>query len=95
MEVKLPSGCNIYYGTYIDNYNGSTRKRYYINGDGSLVLNSIQGNSSRPSNFVCVSSPIYFHPEFEVTFKFFAFTMIAFAGMVIYQLILKRLWLGR
>lgn len=95
MEVKLPSGCNVFYGEYIDNYNGSTRKRYYFNGDGTLVLSSTNTNSSRPSSSVCVSSPIYFHPEFEVTFKFFAFTMIAFAGMVIYQLILKRLWLGR
>lgn len=95
MEVKLPSGCNVYYGTYIDNYNGSIRRRYYFNGNGELVLSSTSSNSSAPSTANCYSGTLYYKPELEVTFKFFSFTMIAFAGMVIYQLILKRLWLGR
>lgn len=52
---SLPDGCNIYYGTYIDNYNGSTRKRYYFDDYGQLILNNQTTSTSRPAGSVCMT----------------------------------------
>ena len=94
MEVELPNGCNLYYGTYIDNYNGSVRRRYYLN-EGRLHLVQTSTNSSQPSNTTCLDSPIYYGTEYQAIYQFFAFCLCAFAGTVIWHLIIKRLWLGR
>lgn len=94
MEVELPDGCNIFYGNYIDNYRGSTRRRYYLN-EGKLYLNTTTNNSSQPSNTTCMSQPLYYGTEYQAIYQFFAFCLIAFAGTVIWHLMIKKLWQGR
>lgn len=51
----LPGGCNIYYGTYIDNYSSGVRSRYYIDDYGQLVLSS-RTTGTQPSGSVCMPS---------------------------------------
>nr|AXH73714.1 MAG: transmembrane and TPR repeat-containing protein [uncultured bacterium] len=92
MEVGLPAGCNVFYGDYIDNYNGSVRTRYYFGDDGSLIQSSRQSNSSRPTNSVCMSGPYYWRPDIAVTYSFYSFCLIFFAIFIIYQLFIKKLW---
>lgn len=50
-----PDGCNVYYGTYIDNYNNGIRSRYYYDSYGQLVLANRQ-TGNRPSGAVCTSN---------------------------------------
>lgn len=94
MEVELPNGCNLYYGNYIDNYNGSTRRRYYLN-EGKLVLTTTSNNSRQPDNTTCISSPLYYATEYQAIYQFEAFCLVAFAGIIIWNLLIKKLWLGR
>lgn len=94
MEIDLPGGCNVFYGDYIDNYNGSVRTRYYFGTDGSLIESSRQTNSNRPSNSVCMSSPYYWRPDIAVTYSFYSFCLIFFAIFIIYQLFIKKLWVS-
>lgn len=51
----LPTGCNVFYGTYIDNYNGTTRTRYYLDSYGQLVTNQTVTNATRPTGTQCIT----------------------------------------
>ena len=52
----LPTtGCNVFYGNYIDNYNSNIRSRYYIY-DGQAVLSSTSSYASQPTGTVCMNS---------------------------------------
>lgn len=90
----LPSGCNVFYGTYIDNYNGSTRVRYYLN-DYNLIPSSSVGNANRPAGSICLSNNLNYKPEVEVYFKAISFALIAFAGVLLFNIVIKRLWQGK
>lgn len=52
---NLPNGCNVYYGNYIDNYNGSTRRRYYLDSYGQLILTQTITNVNRPNGLACMT----------------------------------------
>lgn len=49
------TGCNVFYGTYVDNYNANLRTRYYIY-DGQAVKSSTQAYTTPPNNVECLSS---------------------------------------
>lgn len=51
----LPKGCNVFYGTYIDNYNGNTRTRYYFDSYGQLIPSVITTRSDRPTGSQCMT----------------------------------------
>ena len=38
---NLPRGCNVFYGNYIDNYDGNRRTRYYLDSYGQLIPSTI------------------------------------------------------
>lgn len=52
---NLPEGCNVYYGNYIDNYNGNTRTRYYLDSYGQLIKSQRVVNVNRPTGLVCMT----------------------------------------
>lgn len=91
MEIKLPQGCNVFYGTYIDNYRNNIRTRYYIN-DGELITNSQQNYSydPRPNGYVCIDKLTY-HSEFNVFFEVLSLIIVLLAFFLIYKTIIKRL----
>lgn len=91
MEITLPQGCNVYYGTYIDNYNGYTRTRYYIN-EGELVANNSQSYNYNPtpSGAVCTDT-ISYHTEYSVYFECISIIVVLFAFWLLYKTIIKRL----
>lgn len=51
----LPGGCNVFYGEYIDNYNGTTRKRYYFDSYGQLILSQTTTRVNTPSGVSCLT----------------------------------------
>lgn len=51
----LPGGCNVFYGTYIDNYNGNRRTRYYLDSYGQLIPSTITTSNSRPTGSQCMT----------------------------------------
>ena len=51
----LPNGCNVFYGNYIDNYNESTRSRYYLDSYGQLILTQTTRNVNRPNGVACMT----------------------------------------
>lgn len=51
----LPAGCNVFYGNYIDNYNGTTRNRYYLDSYGQLILSQKSTNVNRPTGIQCLT----------------------------------------
>lgn len=51
----LPNGCNVFYGTYVDNYNGNTRTRYYFDSYGQLIESQRVANVNRPTGVVCMT----------------------------------------
>lgn len=92
-NIKLPEqGCNVFYGTYIDNYYNSTRTRYYIV-DGSLILSSRSNYSNTPTGAVCMSdTEIPYKPELEVYFTFMAIIAAFFLFFMAYRLIIHPFW---
>lgn len=52
---SLPGGCNVFYGTYIDNYNGNTRRRYYFDSYGQLILTHTTSRVDKPSGVSCLT----------------------------------------
>lgn len=92
MEINLPQqGCNIFYGTYIDNYNNNVRTRYYIN-DGELVANNRQSYTYNtiPTGAVCIDNLTY-RSELPIYFEIFSIALFALAFFLIYKTIIKRL----
>lgn len=92
MEVELPqNGCNVYYGSYIDNYNGGIRTRYYINNN-KLVESSRATYTGSLSNYHCVTTgDILYNPEAQIYFGAISAVIIAVALILIYHIIVKRL----
>lgn len=95
MEIKLPDGCNLYYGSYFDNYNNGLRQRFYFDDGGNFIPVQRQTYTSIPHNSVCYDGIVLFKPELEIEFKFFSVCLILFVFMVLYQLLFKKLWMGR
>lgn len=54
-QTSLPGGCNVFYGTYIDNYQASVRRRYYLDSYGNLVLTQTSTNVSQPTGVACLT----------------------------------------
>lgn len=92
MEIALPSsGCNIYYGTYIDNYLNNTRIRYYIN-EGQLIESTRSTYSSIPSGYHCLTQgDLVYKPELQIYFGVFSLAIFCLALSLIYKVIIKRL----
>ena len=92
MEIKLPqNGCNVFYGSYVDNYNNNTRTRYYVF-DGELIKNNEQTYNYNPvpSGANCISSLTY-GSELSIYFEFISIVIIGFAFWLLYRTIIKRL----
>lgn len=92
MEIDLPNtGCNVFYGTYIDNYTNNTRTRYYIN-DGELIANNSQyyNYNPTPTGAVCIDTLTY-HSELPIYFELASIAIVALAFWLIYRVIVKRL----
>lgn len=52
---NLPRGCNVFYGNYIDNYDGNRRTRYYLDSYGQLIPSTITTSNSRPTGAQCMT----------------------------------------
>lgn len=93
MEIELPSdGCNIYYGTYIDNYHSNVRTRYYIN-ENHLIKSTTSSYNNMPNGYVCMEQgSLIYKPEIEVYFNVISiiFAIIIFIFAV--RLILYPFW---
>lgn len=92
MEIQgLPAtGCNVFYGNYVDNYNGSTRIRYYIY-EGQAVENSTATSTTRPTGSVCMTTTPEYKPELNLYICFGA--AIAATGIILlaYNIIIGRI----
>lgn len=91
MEIELPQGCNVYYGTYVDNYNNNVRSRYYFN-EGKLVLSDFEAITSAdvPDNTLCVDSLTY-GSQYTIYFEFISLVCLFAAWLLIYRVFIKRL----
>lgn len=95
MEIDLPAnGCNVFYGTYIDNYYNNTRTRYYLH-EGSLIKNTetSYSYSGIPSGAHCLTSDdtLSYRPQDTVYFQFLSLAMCVFVFVILYKIIIKRL----
>lgn len=95
MEIELPSsGCNIYYGTYLDNYLNNTRTRYYIN-EGKLIKNNVTTSSynTTPSGAYCLTSAdkLLYRPQDTIYFPIISLAICSFVFVILYKIIVKRL----
>lgn len=97
MEIEIPSGgCFIAsgYNTF-DHYLNNSRVRYYLN-ENQLVRGSTSNYNNLPTGYHCLSSgDLVYKPEISVYFPFMAFVLVAFAGILLYNIIIKKLWQGR
>lgn len=97
MEVELPSGgCSILSGyNSLDHYLNGTRIRYYIY-DGKLVRSSSSTYTRLPDNSYCLQSgDLVYKPEIPVYFSFMSMCIVAFAGISLYNIMIKKLWQGK
>lgn len=95
MEIGLPTtGCNVYYGTYFDNYNGNVRRRYYFDDNGSYIQNNIQynynGQNYDISPYTCIQS-VPFRNDLPILWEFMALAVCTLVACLIYKVIIKRL----
>lgn len=93
MEIELPTtGCNVFNGTYIDNYYNNTRTRYYFN-DGQLIESSRQNYNIIPNGVTCLNSTqhIFYKPELEIYFGVLSLAICLLAFSLIYKIMIKRL----
>lgn len=55
-------GCNVFNGTYFDNYTNGVRTRYYIY-DGQAIASSTQNYQAIPQNSLCADlSTLHYEP---------------------------------
>ena len=91
MEIDLLEGCNVYYGSYIDNYNNGYLSRYYIN-EGKLVLSSVDtyAPTEQPQASLCATNLTYgsLHTPY---YEFISLITVGFCLLLIYHVIIKRL----
>lgn len=95
-NIKLPEqGCNVFYGSYVDNYYNNVRTRYYIL-DSQLLASSTSSFSSMPSGVVCMDEAVLtYKPELEVYFTFMAIVAAFFLFFMAYRLIVHPFWRKR
>lgn len=94
MEVEIPSdGCFIASGSNtFQHYLNNQRITYYLY-DGKLVRGSSSNYNNLPTGYHCLSTgDVVYKPEVTVYFPFMAFALIAFAGILLFNLVIKRLW---
>lgn len=91
MEIELPEGCNVYYGSYIDNYNNGDLSRYYLN-EGRLVLSSVStyAPTEQPQASLCATSLTY-GSHIVPFYEFISFITVGLCLLCIYHVIIKRL----
>lgn len=97
MEIEIPSGgCFTASGsTTFYHYLNNQRITYYLY-DGKFVRGSSSTYTSLPNGYHCLSSgDLVYKPEITVYFPFMAFCLIAFAGILLFNIIFKRLWSSR
>lgn len=91
-EIEIPStGCNIYYGNYLDNYHNGLRTRYYLN-EHRLIPSTISSYSRIPDSAVCLSDPLIYNPETEVYFGIIAIISTIFVFYMAFRFILYPFW---
>lgn len=97
MEIEIPTdGCSILssYNT-VDHYLNGTRVRYYIY-DGKLIRNSNSSYTRLPDNSYCLQQgDLVYKPEITVYFPFMSLVIIAFSGVLLFNVFIKKLWQGR
>lgn len=49
------TGCNVFYGNYVDNYTSNLRTRYYIY-DGQAIESTTSTYATPPANVHCINS---------------------------------------
>lgn len=97
MEIEIPSGgCFIATGyNSFSHYLNNSRVQYYLN-ENQLVRGSSSSYSNLPNGYHCLSTgDLVYKPEVAVYFPFMAFALIAFAGVLLFNIFIKRLWQGR
>ena len=92
-EIKLPdTGCNVYYGTYLDNYYNSVRTRFYIN-DTKLIKSSTSSYTRLPDGVVCLNQgDLIYKPELEVYFQLASVVFFPLIIYLAYKLVLHKWW---
>lgn len=97
MEVEIPSGgCFTASGsTTFYHYLNNQRITYYLY-DGKLIRGSSSSYTNLPTGYHCLSAgDLVYKPEIQVYFPVISFVMIAFAGILLYNIVVKKLWQGR
>lgn len=97
MEVEIPSGgCFIASGSNtFAHYLNNQRITYYLY-DGKLVRGSNSSYTNMPSGYHCLSTgDLVYKPEIPVYFSFMSMCIVAFSGILLYNLVIKKLWQGR
>lgn len=92
MTIDLPSnGCNVFYGTYLDNYYSGIRTRYYFNNN-ILVESSHASYTVTPTGVHCVTTgDLLYNPEAEIYFSAISLAVVVLAAILLYKIIVKRL----
>lgn len=97
MEIEIPSGgCFIAsgYNTF-DHYISNQRIRYYLN-DNKFVRGTSSSYTNLPTGYHCLSTgDLVYKPEVPVYFSFMSFCLIAFAGILFFNIVIKKLWGSR
>lgn len=94
MEVEIPSdGCfTANSSTTFYHYLNNQRITYYLY-DGKFIRGSSSTYNSLPNGYHCLSTgDVVYKPEIDVYFPFMAFTLIAFTGILLYNILIKKLW---
>lgn len=92
-NIKLPEqGCNVFYGTYIDNYRNNIRTRYYIY-DSQLIASTTSSYTNMPTGYICMSEDsLVYKPELEVYFTFMSIAAMLALFWLAYRFILHPFW---
>lgn len=96
MNVELPdTGCNIINSSSsFYNYSSDARTRdYYVIYEGKAIKQSSTYNQYgyTYSGDCLVTGDLRYKPELDIYFPLASFALIAFAGILLYNLIIKRL----
>lgn len=97
MEVDIPSGgCFVASGSNtFYHYLNNNRITYYLY-DGKFVRGSSSSYTSLPNGYHCLSKgDLVYKPEITVYFPFMAFCIIAFVGILLFNIMIKNLYKGR
>lgn len=97
MEIEIPSGgCFIATGdNTFAHYLNNRRITYYFH-DGKLIQGSSTTYTNLPNGYHCLSKgDVLYKPEIYVYFSAISFGLVAIIGILIFNLIIKRLWGSR